>query len=170
MNARWVPSVALAPGLRSRSDCFGGVGKGGTLRPSPSEVGYGRRRPEGSALRGVWRGATAVRPWGSTPTSFCIQSAEVHPLFRSNHVLCVAHPCRRRVSRTHKSSTANLHVRVVPPFVLDRGFETHGFGLPRYRWAATMGENHKLQIYRSFLGGEGRESNPPGTLRPPDWF
>ena len=20
------------------------------------------------------------------------------------------------------------------------------------------------------LGGEGRESNPPGTLRPPDWF
>jgi len=32
MNARWVPSVALAPGLRSRSDCFGGVGKEGALR------------------------------------------------------------------------------------------------------------------------------------------
>ena len=52
MNARWVPSVALA--------------KEGTLRPSPSEVGYGRRRSEGSARRSVWRGATAVRPWGST--------------------------------------------------------------------------------------------------------
>ena len=26
MNARWVASVASAPGLRSRSDCFGGVG------------------------------------------------------------------------------------------------------------------------------------------------
>jgi hypothetical protein len=35
MNARWVPSVALA--------------KEGVLRPSPSEVGYGRRRSEGSA-------------------------------------------------------------------------------------------------------------------------
>jgi hypothetical protein len=52
MNARWVPAVALA--------------KVGALRPSPSEVGYGRRRSEGSALRSVWRGATAVRPWGST--------------------------------------------------------------------------------------------------------
>src|SRR3990172_12642358 len=39
MNARWVPSVALA--------------KEGTLRPSPSEVGYGRRRSEGSARRSV---------------------------------------------------------------------------------------------------------------------
>src|SRR3990172_9789463 len=66
MNARWVPSVALAPGLRSRSDCFGGVGKEGTLRPSPSEVGYGRRRSEGFARRSMWRGATAVRPWAST--------------------------------------------------------------------------------------------------------
>jgi hypothetical protein len=35
MNARWVPSVVLAPGLRSRSDCFGGVGKEGTLRRVP---------------------------------------------------------------------------------------------------------------------------------------
>ena len=116
MNARWVPSVALA--------------KEGALRPSPSEVGYGRRRPEGSALRGVWRGATAVRPWGSTPTSFCIQSAEVRPLFRSNHVLCVAHPRWRPATQTIKLSGANPHVRVVPPFVLDRGFETHGLGLP----------------------------------------
>ncbi len=66
MNARWVPFVALVPGLRSRSDCFGGVGKEGVLRPSPSEVGYGRRRSEGFAQRRVWRGATAVRPWGST--------------------------------------------------------------------------------------------------------
>ena len=47
--------------LRSRSDCFGGVGKEGALRPSPSEVGYGRRRSEGSALRSAWKGATAVR-------------------------------------------------------------------------------------------------------------
>ena len=66
MNVRWVPSVALAPVLRNRSDCFGGVGKEGALRPSPSEVGYGRRSSEGSARRRVWRGATAVRPWGST--------------------------------------------------------------------------------------------------------
>jgi len=64
MNARWVPSVALAPGLRSRSDCFGGVGKEGALRPSPSEVGYGRRRSKGSARRPVWS-PTAVRPWGA---------------------------------------------------------------------------------------------------------
>jgi hypothetical protein len=27
-------------------------------------------------------------------------------------------------------SGANPQVRVVPPFVLDRGFETHGLGLP----------------------------------------
>jgi hypothetical protein len=52
MNARWVPAVALA--------------KVGALRPSPSEVGYGRRRSERSALQSVWRGVTAVRPWGST--------------------------------------------------------------------------------------------------------
>ncbi len=31
MNASRVSSVALAPGLRSRSGCFGGVGKEGKL-------------------------------------------------------------------------------------------------------------------------------------------
>ncbi len=56
MNARWVPSVALA--------------RDGTPRPSPSEVGYGRRRSEGSAPRSVWRGATAVRLWDSTRNHF----------------------------------------------------------------------------------------------------
>src|SRR3990172_6862554 len=47
MHARWVPSVALAPGLRSRSICFGGVGKEGALRPSPAHVGFGRPRAGG---------------------------------------------------------------------------------------------------------------------------
>src|SRR3989337_2210067 len=43
-------SVASAPGLRSRSGCFGRSRQEGTLRLSPSEVGYSRRRSEGSAL------------------------------------------------------------------------------------------------------------------------
>jgi hypothetical protein len=96
----------------------------GTLR----SLGEGGCASEGSALRSVWRGATTVRPWGSTPSSFCIQSAEVHLLFRSNHVLCVAHPCWRPATQTIELSGANPHVRVVPPFVVDRGFETHGLG------------------------------------------
>jgi hypothetical protein len=27
-----------------------------------------------------------------------------------------------------------------------------------------------IEFIGIFCGGEGRESNPPGTLRPPDWF
>src|SRR3990170_4943346 len=42
MNARWVPSVALAPGLRSRTDCFGGVGKEGALRRVPPYEACGK--------------------------------------------------------------------------------------------------------------------------------
>lgn len=30
--------------------------------------------------------------------------------------------------------------------------------------------NSGAVILRYDSGGEGRESNPPGTLRPPDWF
>ncbi|MDH5669744.1 MAG: hypothetical protein OEY86_17225, partial [Nitrospira sp.] len=54
---------ALAPGLRSRKGCFGGVGKEDPLR----------RLSEASMLRrGVAedsKGATAGRPWGSTVRS-----------------------------------------------------------------------------------------------------
>jgi hypothetical protein len=37
------------------------------LRPSPSGVGFGRRRSEGFARRSAWRGATDVSPWGLHP-------------------------------------------------------------------------------------------------------
>jgi len=65
MNARWVPSIALA--------------KEGRLRPSPSEVGYGRRRSEGSALRSMWRNAAAVRLLGLHADDFGGESETLRP-------------------------------------------------------------------------------------------
>jgi len=57
MNARWVPSVALAPGLRSRTDCFGGVGKEGALRRVPPyEACRELPRPPGLSSRSYFGG------------------------------------------------------------------------------------------------------------------
>ena len=47
----YLNSIALAPGLRSRSDCFGGVGKEDTLRYAAHRLWpTGRRVASGEAL------------------------------------------------------------------------------------------------------------------------
>ncbi len=71
-----VYSVALAPGLRSRSGCFGGVGKEDTLRHAAHRLWpTGRRISPDEAL---WKGhgcpafvaettwGSGLKPWGST--------------------------------------------------------------------------------------------------------
>ncbi len=54
---KFIPSFAESHGCKPVDEC-----EVGTLR----SLGEGGYASEGSALRSVWRGATAVRPWGST--------------------------------------------------------------------------------------------------------
>ena len=56
-NGKSLPSFAEGHGCKPVDEC-----EVGTLR----SLGEGGCASEGSALRSVWRGATAVRPWGST--------------------------------------------------------------------------------------------------------
>src|SRR3989304_5087762 len=53
----FLPSFAEGHGCKPVDEC-----EVGTLR----SLGEGGYASEGSARRSVWRGATAVRPWGST--------------------------------------------------------------------------------------------------------
>jgi len=52
-----LPSFAEGHGCKPVDEC-----EAGTLR----SLGEGGYASEGSARRSMWRGATAVRPWGST--------------------------------------------------------------------------------------------------------
>ncbi len=59
-NRPGLPSFAESHGWKPVDEC-----EVGTLR----SLGEGGYASEGSALRSVWRGATAVRPWGFTITT-----------------------------------------------------------------------------------------------------
>jgi len=60
-----LPSFAESHGCKPADEC-----EVGTLR----SLGEGGCASEGSALGSVWRGATTVRPWGSTP---CLQHRRI---------------------------------------------------------------------------------------------
>src|SRR3989304_7704774 len=64
----FLPSFAEGHGCKPVDEC-----EVGTLR----SLGEGGYASEGSARRSVWRGATAVRPWGSTRGGFMAGTNEI---------------------------------------------------------------------------------------------
>ena len=72
-----LPSFAESHGCKPVDEC-----EVGTLR----SLGEGGYASEGSALRSVWRGATAARPWGSTV--LCLRLSKLAP--RATECLCVS--------------------------------------------------------------------------------
>src|SRR3990172_10363101 len=63
----FLPSFAEGHGCKRVDEC-----EVGTLR----SLGEGGYASEGSARRSVWRGATTVRPWGSTRGGFTAETKE----------------------------------------------------------------------------------------------
>jgi hypothetical protein len=63
-------------------------------------------------------------PPGKVLVSCIDENSQIQALDRTQPGL----PIKKGRCRT--MTQANPRVRVVPPFVLDRGFEAHGFGLP----------------------------------------
>jgi len=73
-----LPSFAESQGCKPVDEC-----EVGTLR----SLGEGGCASEGSALRSVWRGATAVRPWGSTGFPVTIAARAGAPFRAFNDML-----------------------------------------------------------------------------------
>ena len=159
MNARWVPSIALAPGLRSRSDCFGGVGKEGVLRRVPPYDAYGEvPRPPGLRSRSYVGGG---RPWGSTvkyKTGIQHDTAATDPLRPRANEVEAARPFDSSLGLCWGSRSGFRPTGVV------EGATGLPVGLHSPAWHARLDDSWS-QVTLQHRGGRGGK---PGVRRHPD--
>jgi len=100
-----LPSFAESQGCKPVDEC-----EVGTLR----SLGEGGCASEGSALRSVWRGATAVRPWGSTGFPVTIAARADAPFRAFNDMLSgtIIHVAPKRlIVQTWRSDRARPRQR-----------------------------------------------------------